>query len=163
MAGLVTEMAATHPGQTASAAGGEYSCARAWAALTAAHARIAGQLSAALDEACGLSINEFEILLRLDQMPAPGLRLGELSPAVRLTQPSLSRAVTRLGHRGWLTRASVPDDGRGVLVAITPDGRQVLRRAAEVHAQTIREFLLDPLTPGELDLLARALSRVADD
>ena len=45
----------------------------------------------------------------------------------------------------------------------TPDGRQVLRGAAEVHAQTIREFLLDPLTPGELDLLARALSRVADD
>ena len=27
---------------------------------------------------------------------------------------------------------------------------------------TIREFLLDPLTPREQDLLARALSRVAD-
>lgn len=142
---------------------GAQACARAWTNLTAAHARIADQLGAALSRSCGLSINDFEILLRLEPVPPPGLRLGDLRSAVRLTQPSLSRAVTRLGHRGWLTRASVPDDGRGVLIAITPDGRQVLRRAAEIHAQTIREFLLDPLTPGELDLLARALSRVADD
>jgi DNA-binding MarR family transcriptional regulator len=79
---------------------------------------------------------------------------------VRLTQPSLSRAVGRLGRSGWLTRTGAPDDGRGVLVSITPAGREVLRRAAAVHAQTIREFLLDPLTPAELDLLDRALSRV---
>jgi DNA-binding MarR family transcriptional regulator len=141
---------------------GEYACARAWTALTAAHTRIAGQLSTALARACDLSINDFEILLRLEPAPPPGLRLGDLRSAVRLTQPSLSRAVTRLAQRGWLARASVPDDGRGVLISITQDGRQVLRRAVGVHAQTIREFLLDPLTPAELDLLARALARVAD-
>jgi DNA-binding MarR family transcriptional regulator len=154
-------MAAAHPGQAAVAAGGEYSCARAWAALTAAHARVAGQLSAALDEACGLSINDFEILLRLEQVPAPGLRLGELSPAVRLTQPSLSRAVARLERRGWLRRAGAADDRRGVVVASTPAGWDVLRRAASVHAQIISEFLLDPLTRDEQDLLAAALARIA--
>jgi DNA-binding MarR family transcriptional regulator len=67
---------------------------------------------------------------------------------------------TRDGRRG---RGRRPDDGRGVLVSITLGGRDVLRRAAGVHAQTIREFLLDPLTPGELDLLARALDRVAHE
>jgi DNA-binding MarR family transcriptional regulator len=141
----------------------EYACARAWAALTAAHARIADRLTAALARSCGLSINDFEILLRLDRVPPPGLRLCELNSAVRLTQPSLSRAVARLGRRGWLTRSGVPDDGRGVVVAVTADGRDVLGRAAPVHAQTIREFLLDPLTPSELDLLARALGRVAEN
>jgi DNA-binding MarR family transcriptional regulator len=161
MAGLVTEMAAAHPAQAASEPGGEYACARAWAALTAAHARVAGQLSAALDEACGLSINDFEILLRLDQVPAPGLRLGELSPPVRLTQPSLSRAVARLERRGWLCRAGTADDRRGVVVAATPAGRDVLRRAAGVHAQIIRELVADPLTRDEQDLLARTLARVA--
>ena len=161
MAGLVTEMAAARPGQAAAEPDGEYSCARAWAALTAAHARIAGQLSTALDEACGLSINDFEILLRLDPVPAPGLRLGELNPAVRLTQPSLSRAVARLERRGWLRRAGTAEDRRGVIVAATPAGRDVLRRAAGVHARTIREFLLDPLTSDEQDLLAAALARIA--
>jgi|ERR1022692_56796 DNA-binding MarR family transcriptional regulator len=142
--------------------GDEYSCARAWAALTAAHGRIAERLSTALGQACDLSINDFEILLRLDQVPAPGMRLGGLNRAVRLTQPSLSRAVIRLEGRGYLTRAGTADDRRGVLIAVTAAGRNVLRRAAPVHAQTIREFLLDPLTPAEQDLLGRALARVAE-
>jgi len=38
-------------------------CAEAWAALTAAHALVTEQLSAALTRTCGLSINEFQILL----------------------------------------------------------------------------------------------------
>ena len=54
--------AAASPEQAATVAG-EYACARAWAALTAAHTRIAGQLSNALAQACDLSINDFEILV----------------------------------------------------------------------------------------------------
>ena len=147
----------------AAAHGGEYECARAWSALTAAHARTAGRLSAALARSCGLTINDFEILLRLDRAPGPGLRLGELNCAVPLTQPSLSRAVARLAQRGCLSRAGAPGDGRGVLIAITQAGRDLLARAIPVHASTVREVLLDRLTPGEQDLLARALSRVVAD
>lgn len=136
-------------------------CARTWAALTAAHARIADQLSAELARACGMSINDFEILLRLDQVAAPGLRLCDLGTTVPLTQPALSRAVARLSDRGWLRRAAATNDRRGVLITITPAGREVLGRAGPAHARTIGEFLLDPLTPQEQDLLARALSRIA--
>ncbi|HTS98819.1 MAG TPA: MarR family transcriptional regulator [Streptosporangiaceae bacterium] len=140
-----------------------YACAQAWTTLAAAHARIADRLAAALSRHCDLTINGFEILLRLEPVPPPGLRLGDLRSAVRLTQPSLSRAVARLGQRGLLDRADVPDDGRGVLVSISVLGREVLGRAARVHAQTIRELLIDPLTPGELELLSGALGRVARD
>ena len=140
----------------------EHACAQAWAALTAAHALVTEQLSAALTSTCGLSINEFQILLRVDRAPDPGVRLGELCPAVRLTQPSLSRAVARLERHGWLRRAGAPGDGRGVMVTITAAGREVLGRGSRVHAQTISQLLLDRLTAGEQDLLARALTRVAE-
>lgn len=141
--------------------GGQYACAPAWTALTAAHAKIAGALAAELVRSCGLGINEFEILLQLDHGRSDaGLRQGDLLCAVRLSQPSLSRAVARLEHRGWLTRSGAVDDRRGILVTITDDGRAVLRRAAPVHARTIRELLLDRLAPAEQDLLARALSRI---
>jgi len=100
-------------------------CAEAWAALTAAHALVTEQLTAALTRTCGLSINEFQILLRADQAPEAGVRMGELCSAVRLTQPSLSRAAGRLEQQGWLQRADAPDDRRGVLVSITPAGRDV--------------------------------------
>jgi DNA-binding MarR family transcriptional regulator len=161
----VTEVAAASPRPWPPAAphGDEYECARAWSALTAAHARTAGRLSAALARSCGLTINDFEILLRLDRAPGPGLRLGELNSAVPLTQPALSRAAARLAERGCLARAGAPDDRRGVLIAITPAGRDLLASAIPVHASTVREVLLDRLTPGEQDLLARALSRVVAD
>ena len=80
---------------------------------------------------------------------------------MRLTQPALSRAVARLERRGWLRRARSAADRRGVIVSITPAGRDLLRRAAAVHAQTIRELLLDPLSQEEQDLLASALARLA--
>jgi DNA-binding MarR family transcriptional regulator len=140
-----------------------YECALAWSALTAAHARVTGRLSAALDHECGLTIHDFEILLRIDAAQEPGLRLGELNAAVPLTQPALSRAVTRLASRACVSRAAAPGDRRGVLIAITPAGRELLRRAIPVHSAVIRELLLDRLGPGEQDLLARALSRVAAD
>ena len=140
----------------------EQACAQAWAALTAAHALVTEQLSVALTRTCGLSINEFQILLRADRVPGQGVRLGELCSAVRLTQPSLSRAVARLERHGWLRRAGAPGDGRGVMVTLTRAGREVLRRGGTVHAQTIRDVLLDRLTADEQDLLARALTRVAE-
>ena len=141
---------------------GQYACAAAWVAVSAAHTMVTGQLSAALAESCGLSINEFEILLQVSRAAGPGLRPGLLGSAVRLTQPSLSRAVARLERRGWLRRSGAPGDGRGVLVTITPAGREVLGRAAGLHARIIRTLLLDQLDPGEQELLARALTRVAE-
>src|SRR3984957_20883624 len=98
-------------------------CAQAWAALTAAHALVTEQLSAALTRTCGLSINEFQILLRADRGPEAGVRLGELCSAVRLTQPSLSRAVARLERHGWLRRARAPRRGGGGGIIIAAAGR----------------------------------------
>jgi DNA-binding MarR family transcriptional regulator len=141
---------------------GEYSCARVWTALSAAHTSIAGQLARALARGCGLTSNEFEILLRLHGAPGRRVRLSELNSAVSLTQPALSRAVARLADRGLVTRAGAPDDGRGVLVALTPAGASALGVAIPVHAQTIRAALLDRLPRAELELLAEALSRIAE-
>lgn len=140
----------------------QYACAAAWAALSAAHALVTEELSAALTESCGLSINEFELLLQVSRAAEPGLRQGLLRSAVRLSQPSLSRAVARLERHGWLHRSGAPADGRGVLVTLTAAGREVLGRAAVIHARIIRTLLLDQLDPDEQELLARALTRVAE-
>jgi DNA-binding MarR family transcriptional regulator len=139
----------------------EYACARAWVALTAAHARLARLLAAALARECGLAINEFELLLRLDQAGPAGLRLGELLSAVPLTQPALSRAVGRLAGRGLLVRAGAPGDGRGVVILLTEAGRQSLHAAIPVHAEVIRTALLDQLSRAEQDMLVNVLGRIA--
>ena len=139
----------------------EYACAQAWVALTAAHARVAALLAAALARQCGLTTNEFELLLRLDQAGSAGLRLGELRSAVPLTQPALSRAVARLAGRGLLARAGAPGDGRGVLILLSEAGQQSLRAAIPVHAEVLRTALLDQLSLAEQDVLAQVLGRIA--
>jgi DNA-binding MarR family transcriptional regulator len=145
---------------------GAHECARAWSALTAAHARVASQLGTALQRACGLTVTDFEILLRLDTGhgtgDGAGLRVGDLTGVIRLSQPALSRAAARLADRGWLTRAGSPDDARCVLLNLTPAGRDILATATAAHSSVIREALLDRLTPAEQDVLARVLARIAD-
>ena len=144
----------------------EHACARAWAALTAAHARVASQLTAALQRECGLTITDFEILLRLDAGHGAdhgaGQRIGDLTGPIRLSQPALSRAVARLAGRGFLTRSGSPADARCVLVTLTPAGRDVMSTAAGVHASVISEALLGRISPAEQEVLARVLARVAD-
>jgi DNA-binding MarR family transcriptional regulator len=144
----------------------EHACARAWAALTAAHARVSAQLTTALQKSSGLTITDFEILLRLDAGHGAGhgagQRIGDLTGPIRLSQPALSRAVARLAGRGFLTRSGSPADARCVLVTLTPAGRDVLATAAGVHASVINEALLGRISPAEQEVLARVLARVAD-
>ncbi len=99
---------------------------------------------------------------RLEGVPSPGLRLGDLQDTVRLSQPALSRMAARLENRALLRRAGVPTDRRGVVLTITPAGQRTLRRAAAVHAETVQAALLDQLTPAEHDQLADLLIRIAE-
>ena len=138
-------------------------CAQAWAALGAAHARVAGLLAQALASEAGLAVTEFEMLLRLDQAAGRQLRLSELNTAVPLTQPALSRAVTRMAARGLVVRAGAPEDGRGVLISMTPAGSRVLGRAIPVHARVIRAALLDRLSAAEQQTLTEVLGRITAD
>jgi DNA-binding MarR family transcriptional regulator len=139
-----------------------YERARAWSALTAAHAVVTERLGLALLDATGLGINDFEVLLRVDGVPLPGLRLGDLQQTVRLSQPALSRLAARLENRAVLRRAGDPTDRRGVVLTITPAGQRLLRRAVAVHAETLRATLLDRLSPEEHDQLADLLDRIVE-
>src|SRR6266511_1217122 len=73
--------------------GDGYACARAWSALTAAHAILTERLGLALLDATGLSINDFEVLLRLEGVPSPGLRLGVVLTITPAGQRTLRRAA----------------------------------------------------------------------
>lgn len=50
------------------------------------------------------------------------LRQSELAHRLRLEKSTTSRLVTQLINRGWADRTPAPDDGRGVLVQLTPHG-----------------------------------------
>mgnify|MGYP000456893273 CR=1 FL=1 len=135
-------------------------CSRAWAVLRTAHAQISECLGSALARECGLGLSDFEVLLALRDAGAARRRIGDLGDAVALSQSALSRLVDRLEHQGLVVRSKTDDDHRAVLVSLTDEGSEMLRKAVPLHAACVRDHLLNLLTEEEQATLVGILGRI---
>lgn len=124
----------------------------AWEALFRAQVAIMRKLTAEFpgDE---ITIGDYDALFTLSQAPDHRLRIKHLAENMLLTQPSVSRLIDRLAARGLVTKASDPDDRRGVIVELTDNGFGVFRRAAIEHTRSIIDRLDGVLNPEELRTL----------
>jgi DNA-binding MarR family transcriptional regulator len=102
-----------------------------------------------------LSLADYGILITLVTAPRLRLRMTDLGAQRMLTASGITRVVTRLEERGLVRREPDPSDGRAALAALTRPGLEALRRAQVVHHATVREVVLERLTPRELDRLAQ--------
>jgi DNA-binding MarR family transcriptional regulator len=121
----------------------------AWESLFRAQVSVLRQLNAEFptDE---VSFNEYDVLFNLSRQEGGRLRLRDLNRHLLLTQPSVSRLVDRLTARGLLSKAGDPVDGRGTIVCLTETGRDVFRRVAVRHAETIHRRVGGALSDVEL-------------
>lgn len=140
-----------------------YACARAWVALHSVHALVIEALTEALASECGLTMNEFEVLVHLQSVEPRRIRLGDLGGVVSLSQPAISRLVTRLEHQGLVRRIDADDDRRSVLVELTDAGRVTLRRAAPIHANCVRNLLTGQMSDDEQRALVAIFDRIQSD
>src|SRR4051794_34317690 len=109
----------------------------AWEALFRAQATLAREFTAA--EVWGeLGPSEYGVLYALSDEP-DGLRITELLDDVLLTQPGMSRLISRLENRGLVERVDVPDDGRACRVRLTPAGVHAQRRVGPAHRRPVAE------------------------
>ena len=81
--------------------------------------------------------------------------LGTLAAHERVQPPSMTRVVGLLADRGLLTRAAHQTDGRQVVVAVTDDGRDLLREDRRRREAWLARQLRD-LSPDELAVLRDA-------
>jgi DNA-binding MarR family transcriptional regulator len=89
-------------------------------------------------------------------------RVSLVARRAGMVAPLASRELRHLERQGFVTRAADGSDGRAVVVAITPKGRDAYRRlrAASVAAAA---DALSAWKASELTDLARVLARLADD
>jgi DNA-binding MarR family transcriptional regulator len=135
-------------------------CALAWQTLRMAHDRVAQRLGSELTGACGLAINEFDVLLYLRSHAHEPVRIGALLDAVPLSQPALSRLVARLEVRGLLARSEAAGDARAVVVCLTESGAALIDRALVIHARVVHESLIGKFSEMERTALLRTLSQI---
>lgn len=135
---------------------------RAWRGLLRMTTRLNARLNRQLQDECGLSLADYEVLVVLSEAPAGRLRVFEITDALAWEQSRVSHQLARMQRRGLVAREECPTDGRGAFVVLTEAGRDAIERAAPAHVQTVRQLVFDGLTRDQLAALTAVTSRVLD-
>ncbi len=123
------------------------------------------ELDVALDrdlQAVGVSLSEYELLSMLSEADEGRLRMSALAALIVQSRSRVTHTAARLERRGWVRRSPAPEDGRGVLLQLTDQGRAAVERFARVHVESVRRHLVDILTPGQFRALGEAMQAVRD-
>ena len=98
----------------------------AWVNFSKFHNRVTQSLDYFLQQKYHFGLNEFYLMMFLNETSEKKLRLSQLQNMISLSQSALSRLVSRLEqhHLQPVERASYIDDKRSVYVVLTPSGQQ---------------------------------------
>lgn len=140
----------------------ERSGVEAWEMLLRAHAALVPTLSREVEEASGVPLSWYDVLLELSRAPEHRLRMTELGERVVLSRTRVSRIVDEMVRVGLVTKRADPDDGRASHTVLTPKGRAALRRAAPHYLRGIDLHFGSHLGPDELKAVTRGLARVLE-
>ena len=133
---------------------------RAWTRLLRAYALTTRSLSADLQEAHGLTINDFEALLVLANAEDGRLKRVDLARNLLLTPSGVTRLLRGLEDAGLVERASCATDLRVTYAQLTDAGRDKLEAASRAHIASIRALLEEHFARDELDSIADMLGKL---
>ena len=134
--------------------------AAAFAGLLRTRERLMHELDRELEQAHGVSLAEYDVLVQLETAGERGLRMAELADAVLLTRSGLTRLVDRLEQQGLVERTRCPSDARGMHAVLTASGTDRLAAARPTHTDGIRRLFLDPLDEADLDHLVTSWAKL---
>lgn len=108
----------------------------------------------------GLSMPEYEILVRLSEAPGRSIRMAELAAAVAHSRSRVTHTIARLEREGLVRRGQCPDDGRGVSAELTDAGFAKLEQAAHTHVRGVHDGFIALADPDDLRALGRVMESV---
>jgi DNA-binding MarR family transcriptional regulator len=123
--------------------------------------RLYATLNRQLTEAHRLSLFDVRVLDMLDNAPAGRARMGDLAEALASLPSRLTRQVRRLEGQGLVRREASQDDRRGVVAAITDDGRAAARQAMVTYAQGVRIHFLAQLSRSQIAAMGENCRRIS--
>src|SRR5919112_6009271 len=132
----------------------------AWVRLVAVLELLPGVLDTQLRRDADLSHFEYFVLAMLSEAPARTLRMTTLAARTNATLPRLSHVVSRLEAEGYAKRKPCPEDRRATNVTLTAAGWKKVVQAAPGHVSTVRSYVIDALTPAQINQLSTICERL---
>ena len=133
---------------------------QAFVALLRAYAASTRRLNAQLTAEHGLTINDFEVLLRLARAPDRRMRRVDLAQQVLLTASGVTRLLDGLERSGLVERDSCDTDRRVVYAVLTDAGLQKIGEASASHFAQVGEMFGAHFDESELEQLSSLLARL---
>jgi DNA-binding MarR family transcriptional regulator len=130
---------------------------RLWLRLFTCKALIEGEVRRRLRDQFDMTLPRFDLMAQLDKAPN-GMKLGELSQRLMVSNGNITGLVDRLVAQGLLDRQAAPNDRRAQLVRLTAEGRRMFRSMAAAHEEWVAKAFAD-LAPGEIETLMRLLAK----
>jgi len=133
---------------------------QSWVSFLRAHAAITRQLNTDLLNEHGLTLSDYEVLLRLANAEGQMMRRVDLAESVLLTASGITRLLDGLERAGFVEKAACASDARVSYAKLTPLGRRKLAEAGETHLAGIEFLFTGRFSDDELERLAELLSRL---
>jgi DNA-binding MarR family transcriptional regulator len=107
----------------------------------------------------GLAEGEFDVLATLRRAGAPYERTpGDLAAWTMVTSGAMTKRIDRLEQRGLVTRRVSEADGRGRVIALTAEGRELIDACMTAHMAN-EHRLLAAIDADERAVLEKVLTR----
>ena len=133
-----------------------------WRAWVTASTLLPDTLSRELQEAHGMSLADYEVMVHLSERADHRLRMSELAERTLVSRSRLTHQVDRMESVGWVERVPCSEDRRGSWAVLTDAGFAALVAAAPTHVDGVRRHLVDLLGSTEFANLGVACSQVAE-
>jgi DNA-binding MarR family transcriptional regulator len=108
----------------------------------------------------GLTMGDYEVLVRLSEANDHRMRMCDLAGQLRLSPSGLTRRLDGLVKSGVVSRQPSEDDRRVMLAVLTDQGFALLEDAAPVHVASVRKHFIDLLAAAEVRAIGSAFSKV---
>jgi DNA-binding MarR family transcriptional regulator len=135
---------------------------RAWRAFIIGTTLLTDTLDRELRQAHGLSLGEYEILVRLSESRDRTLRMAQIADSMQHSRSRVTHTVSRMEKAGLIARCAAEGDRRGVEARMTDKGWDLLVEAAPTHVKGVREHFVDLATEEEFATMGKLMNAVAD-
>jgi DNA-binding MarR family transcriptional regulator len=135
---------------------------RAWTDFVLSYNQLMGVLEREMQARAGITLSQYDVLLRLAEASGGRLTMSELAGAVLYSTGGLTRLFERMRRAELVRREPSQEDRRVIYAVLTDTGAEHLRAASAVHLDGVRRHFGALLADGEAGTVAAFLSRLHD-